>query len=195
MADSLVRFNETQDTQAEGYSSIDRRQRLETGQVSYRATLNPSCSIAKGKGCGLVHLPDIQTNGNKSLQLERTNDSDKLQMSDLRKTANASKSVDVDSRNKNLENPILNYIEVEFNLRKTTPSFFIHGSDKRTPYADIDLTLKADPLPESDSNDDDDAGVNNELDAGGNNELEEHYDNDFMTLEEIQELRETNMRT
>lgn len=66
------------------------------------------------------------------------------------------------------------------------PSFFIHGSDHKTPYADIDLTLKADPLPESDTSDDD---------AVDHTEVEEHNNDDFMTLEDIQELRETNMRT
>lgn len=45
-----------------------------------------------------VHLPIIQTNGNKSVQLERTDNSDMLQMSTLRKTANAPKLVDANSR-------------------------------------------------------------------------------------------------
>lgn len=48
----------------------------------------------------------------------------------------------------------------------------IHGSGNKTPYADIDLTLKADHLPESDSSEEEDPDTNNE----------------FMTLDDIQKL-------
>lgn len=65
----------------------------------------------------------------------------------------------------------LNYSEVQFN-KSTSELKVVIGEDRRTPYADIDLTLKADPLPESDSSDDE---------TGAN-------DNDFMTLEEMQAL-------
>lgn len=72
----------------------------------------------------------------------------------------------------NLDKPILNYIDVQFDTNTVGRQFIIHGSENATPYADIDLTIKADPLPESDSSD------------------EEEQDNtsEFMTLEDIQKL-------
>lgn len=46
------------------------------------------------------------------------------------------------------------YIKVDFEPKqnKNGPKLFsVHGSNNRTPYADIDLMSKADPLPESES--------------------------------------------
>ncbi|VDI11374.1 Hypothetical predicted protein [Mytilus galloprovincialis] len=44
----------------------------------------------------------------------------------------------------------LNYIEVAFDLRPNPQSHRLYCDD-RTPYADVDLTIKVDPLPDSDS--------------------------------------------
>lgn len=44
----------------------------------------------------------------------------------------------------------LNYIEVEF-IQKTNQRRRIIHMDDRTPYADVDLSIKADPLPDTDS--------------------------------------------
>lgn len=63
---------------------------------------------------------------------------------------------------------------MQFKSGTTGPKFVIHGSTDKTPYADIDLTIKADPLPESDSSDDDETNHNDE----------------FLTLNDIQKLRE-----
>ncbi|XP_052065162.1 uncharacterized protein LOC127704960 isoform X2 [Mytilus californianus] len=63
------------------------------------------------------------------------------------------------------------YIEVDFEPKqeKSGPKlFYVHGSNRRSPYADIDFLAKADPLPESESDD---------------NEIEE---DDFVTLEDVQ---------
>lgn len=63
------------------------------------------------------------------------------------------------------------YIEVDFEPKqeKSDPKlFYVHGSNNRSPYADIDFSAKADPLPESESED---------------NEIEE---DDFVTLEDVQ---------
>ncbi|CAC5395122.1 SPEG [Mytilus coruscus] len=63
------------------------------------------------------------------------------------------------------------YIEVDFEPKqeKNDPKlFYVHGSNNRSPYADINFSAKADPLPESESDD---------------NEIEE---DDFFTLEDIQ---------
>lgn len=60
-----------------------------------------------------------------------------------------------------------------FNTNSVGPNFRIHGSDNRTPYADIDLTIKADPLPESESSDDEEQNNNSE----------------FLTLADIQNVR------
>ncbi|CAC5383873.1 unnamed protein product [Mytilus coruscus] len=62
------------------------------------------------------------------------------------------------------------YIEVDFEPKqeKSGPKlFYVHGSNNRSPYADIDFSAKADPLPESESDD---------------NEIEE---DDFVTLEDV----------
>lgn len=66
--------------------------------------------------------------------------------------------------------PELNYVEVEFGLKQPTGNYFIHGADNRTPYADIDLLARAEPLISSDEDD--------ESIAGGD---------DFMTLEDVQQ--------
>ncbi|XP_071123146.1 uncharacterized protein [Mytilus edulis] len=63
------------------------------------------------------------------------------------------------------------YIEVDFEPKQENKSgskFYVHGSNNRSPYADIDFSAKADPLPESESDD---------------NEFEE---DDFVTLEDVQ---------
>ena len=65
----------------------------------------------------------------------------------------------------------MNYTNVKINSNASRSKIII-GDDRRTPYADIDLALKADPLPESDSSD--------ENDNDGNDA--------FMTLEEMQSL-------
>ncbi|CAG2221744.1 unnamed protein product [Mytilus edulis] len=61
------------------------------------------------------------------------------------------------------------YIEVDFEPKqeKSGRKFYVHGSNHRSPYADIDFNAKADPLPESESED---------------NEFEE---DDFVTLEDV----------
>ena len=44
----------------------------------------------------------------------------------------------------------MNYTDVQINSNASRSKIII-GDDRRTPYADIDFALKADPLPESDS--------------------------------------------
>ncbi|CAG2235972.1 unnamed protein product [Mytilus edulis] len=105
-ADNIARLDESQNCPAEGYSSIDRRRRIEVGQmVSYKASRVSRSSKANESGYGLV----------------------------------------------------------EFNTDTVSPKFHIHGSGNETPYADIDITLKADPLPESDSSEEEDPDTNSDL--------------------------------
>ncbi|XP_071120166.1 uncharacterized protein [Mytilus edulis] len=63
------------------------------------------------------------------------------------------------------------YIEVDFEPKqeKNGRKFYVYGSNNRSPYADIDFNVKADPLPESESED---------------NEFEEDEDY-FVTLEDV----------
>ena len=44
-------------------------------------------------------------------------------------------------------------MDVVFDSTKPGRKFCIRGKRSDTPYADIDLTLKADPLPDSESSD------------------------------------------
>ncbi|XP_063398875.1 uncharacterized protein LOC134683495 [Mytilus trossulus] len=63
------------------------------------------------------------------------------------------------------------YIEVDFEPNQENQNghkFYIHGSNNRSPYAAIDFSAKADPLPESESDD---------------NDIEEDY---FIILEDVQ---------
>lgn len=68
----------------------------------------------------------------------------------------------------------LNYIEVEFDATNQNSKFHVHGADNRRPYADIDFSVKADPLPSSDDSD---------------NETPSHAENDFASLEDVQQWR------
>ncbi|XP_052074588.1 uncharacterized protein LOC127712265 isoform X2 [Mytilus californianus] len=53
------------------------------------------------------------------------------------------------------ENRELKYIEVEF-IQTSNQRRQVMYMDDRTPYADVDLTIKADPLPDTDSESDED---------------------------------------
>ncbi|CAC5407925.1 unnamed protein product [Mytilus coruscus] len=142
-ADNIARMNESQNCPAEGYSSIERRRRIEVGQmVSYKASRVSRSSIANESGHGLVYVPVESSNSSRSAKPEETNGNGYLQVPYLK---------NITSGKINTETPFLNYIEVEFNTDTVSPKFHIHGSGNGTPYADIDLTIKADPLPESDS--------------------------------------------
>ncbi|CAG2248492.1 unnamed protein product [Mytilus edulis] len=152
-ADNNARLDESQNCPAEGYSSIDRRRRIEVGQmVSYKASRVSRSSKANESGYGLV-----SSDGRKGRQ------PDDLTVPYLKNIISGQNST---------ETPFLNYIEVEFNTDTVSPKLHIHGSGNKTPYADIDLTLKADHLPESDSSEEEDPDTNSE----------------FMTLDDIQKL-------
>ncbi|VDI69720.1 Hypothetical predicted protein [Mytilus galloprovincialis] len=161
-ADNIARLDESQNCAADGYSSIDRRRRIEVGQIiSYKANRVSRCSIANEIGLGLVYMPTASSDGRKGRQPDETNGDDNLPVPYLKNKT---------CRHNNTESPFLNYIEVECNTDTVSPKFHIHGSGNETPYADIDLTLKADPLPESDSSEEEDPDTNSE----------------FMTLADIQ---------
>ncbi|CAC5424086.1 unnamed protein product [Mytilus coruscus] len=68
----------------------------------------------------------------------------------------------------------LNYINVVFEPKPHIGTFYIHGADNRTPYADIDFSAKAEPLSSSDENDESST-------CGGNNV------DDFVSLEDVQQ--------
>ncbi|CAG2255179.1 unnamed protein product [Mytilus edulis] len=148
------RIQESELLQEEGYSSIDRRRNIQIGKVSYTANRVSMPSHEERK----CVTSEVTTNG----QPKKT------------KQANEQDATNVMEGNINRETTDLNYIEVEFSQETTGKSFFIHGSDNSTPYADIDLTIKADPLPDSDSSADEDPDA----------------ENNFMTLADIQKLRE-----
>ncbi|CAG2239456.1 unnamed protein product [Mytilus edulis] len=140
-ADNIARLVESQNCPAEGYSSIDRRHRIEVGQmVSYKASGVSGSSIANESG----HILAVSSDGGKGRQTEETNGDDNLTVQHLK---------NITSGQNNTEASFLNYIEVEFNTDTVSPKFHINGSGNETPYADIDLTMTADPLPESDSSD------------------------------------------
>ncbi|CAG2225147.1 unnamed protein product [Mytilus edulis] len=67
---------------------------------------------------------------------------------------NQSSTTDGISRMKG--NSELNYIEVNFNQKSNQRRHVILRND-RTQYADVDLTIKADPLPDTDSENDEDS--------------------------------------
>lgn len=51
----------------------------------------------------------------------------------------------------------MNYAEVAFSVQPSTANrFIIHGNDNRTVYSEIDHAIKAEPLPSSSSESDDD---------------------------------------
>lgn len=74
----------------------------------------------------------------------------------------------------------MNYIEVEFDATNQNSRFHIHGAENRRPYADIDFSVKADPLASSADNDDgsyccgDDANCLND---------------DFVSVEDVQQWK------
>ncbi|XP_076106175.1 uncharacterized protein LOC143074783 [Mytilus galloprovincialis] len=148
------RMQESELSQEEGYSSIDRRRNIQIGKVSYTANRVSMPSHEERK----CVTSEVTTNG----QPKRT------------KKVNEQVATNSIEGKRNREPTDLNYIEVEFSSETAGKTFYIHGSENDTPYADIDLTIKADPLPESDSSADED------LDG----------ENNFMTLADIQKLRE-----
>ncbi|CAC5384090.1 unnamed protein product [Mytilus coruscus] len=157
--DNVARLNEPHDLPVEGYSSIDRRRRIEIGQaISYKANRASKASITDERGDGSLLFRNSTHNQN----FEQTRSTDRLRVKEIKTTTEC-----------NTETPILNYIDLQFNSVTAGPKFVIHGSTDKTPYADIDLTIKADPLPESDSSDDDETTHNDE----------------FLTLNDIQKLR------
>ncbi|XP_052075217.1 uncharacterized protein LOC127712670 isoform X2 [Mytilus californianus] len=158
-AENVARLNEPHDLPVEGYSSIDRRRRIEIGQaISYKANRASKASITDERGDGSLLFRNSTNNQN----FEQTRSADRLRVEKIKTTTEC-----------NTETPILNYIDLQFNSVTAGPKFVIHGSTDKTPYADIDLTIKADPLPESDSSDDDETNHNDE----------------FLTLNDIQKLR------
>lgn len=78
------------------------------------------------------------------------------------------------NRNRKHDSTKLNYIEIAFDTVTNKREFRIHGADNRTPYADIDFTVKADPIISSDESED-------------SSSLNENNENDFVSLEEIQQ--------
>ncbi|XP_071179627.1 protein turtle homolog B-like [Mytilus edulis] len=74
-------------------------------------------------------------------------------------------------QNMNYDSSTLNYVEVVFDPAEAKSTFQIHGAENRTPYADIDFSLTADPLTSSDEE-----------------SLPSHEDNtDFVSLEDVQQ--------
>ncbi|XP_052074863.1 uncharacterized protein LOC127712460 [Mytilus californianus] len=78
-ADNIARLDESHNCPAEGYSSIDRRRRIEVGQmVSYKASRVSKSSIANESGHGLVYVPEESSNCRRGPQPEETNGDDNL---------------------------------------------------------------------------------------------------------------------
>lgn len=50
----------------------------------------------------------------------------------------------------------MNYSEVMFDVQPSTNRFFIHGNDERTVYSEVDHAIRAEPLPSSSSESEDD---------------------------------------
>ncbi|XP_071177290.1 uncharacterized protein [Mytilus edulis] len=148
------RIQESELSQEEGYSSIDRRRNIQIGKVSYTAN-RVSMPSPEERTC-------VTSEVTINSQPKRTKN---VTEQDAKKLMEGKM---------NQEPTDLNYIEVEFSQETAGKIFFIHGSDNGTPYADIDLTINADPLPESDSSADEDPDE----------------ENNFMTLADIQKLRE-----
>ncbi|XP_076105842.1 uncharacterized protein LOC143074180 [Mytilus galloprovincialis] len=127
---------------------------MEVGQmVSYKASRVSRSSIANESRHGLVYMPTVSSDGRKGRQPEERHGDLNLPVPYLKnKTCG----------HNNTEGPFLNYIEVEFNIDTVSQKFHIHGSGNETPYADIDLTMKADPLPESDSSEEEGPDTNSD---------------------------------
>lgn len=50
----------------------------------------------------------------------------------------------------------MHYAEVSFDVKPPTHRFVIHGNDDRTVYSEIDHSIRAEPLPSSSSESEDD---------------------------------------
>ncbi|CAC5407926.1 unnamed protein product [Mytilus coruscus] len=134
-AENIVRHHESQNLPMEGYSSIERRRRIQVGQkVSYTASRVSRSSTSNERGHGLVEEPAVIANGTRNQKPGVSNGNQTLQEPFLRNQTN---------RKTNTETHILNYIEVQFNNDTMSPKFHIHGSENRTSYADIDISIKA----------------------------------------------------
>ncbi|VDI69721.1 Hypothetical predicted protein [Mytilus galloprovincialis] len=142
-AENIVRHHESQNLPMEGYSSIERSRFIQVGQtVSYTASRVSRSSTSNERRHGLE--PAVISNRTRNQNQRVSNEKQNLQESFLRNQTNGITNID---------KHILNYTEVQFDNNTLSPKFYIHGSENRTPYADIDLSIKAAPLPDRESDD------------------------------------------